>query len=253
MAKKQDYNFNEKTHEYSVKQGKDIPVWVSPKYTASRKTAIEVIEKYDAINESDFWILMNETKTGKMAYTGLIISHNACLKINDVLEAELRFKPECMTLDKAGYGNSLVYTYICPEQGLFEVGEVSKDSCKNSYPYAMALKRCMDRVILKNSKIAYGGIYSDSEADEFTERIEALKEDPQPAEIPKDIGDEDAKKLKEKVSPVQAKTLTQLTEKVGTNMEDLLKYYNVSAVEDMTAAQYGDALKILKAKQDKKQ
>ena len=36
----------------------------------------------------------------------------------------------------------------------------------------MAFKRCFDRVVLKNSKIAYSGIYSDSEADDFKETDE---------------------------------------------------------------------------------
>ena len=111
-----EYDFNEKPYEYSKKQNKEIPVWVSPKYTQTRAKAIEVIEKYDAVDASDFWILMNETKSGKMAYTGLIISHNACLKINDALDEALKFKPECMSLDKDGYGGSLVYSYSCPEQ-----------------------------------------------------------------------------------------------------------------------------------------
>ena len=31
----------------------------------------------------------------------------------------------------------------------------------------MALKRCFDRVVLKISRLAYAGVYSDSEADEF--------------------------------------------------------------------------------------
>ena len=246
MGKKGDYNFNEKTHEYSIKQGKEIPVWVSPKYTQTREKAIAIIEKYDDIHDSDFWILMNETKNGKMAYTGLIISHNACLKINAALSDDLKFKPECMTLDKGGYGDSLVYSYCCPEQGIFEVGEVSKANCKNAYPYAMALKRCMDRVILKNSKIAFDGIYSDSEADEFKERIEA------PAEIPKDIEGKDAKKLQDKISKTQVNTLIDMAEEVGSNIDDMMAYYKVSAIEDMTAAQYGDALKVLKGKKDKK-
>ena len=167
-----DYNFNEKITEYSTKQRKDIPVWVSPKYTQSREKAIEIIEAYEDITEGDFWILMNETKTGKMAYTGLIISHNGCLKLNDHLSEDLQFKPSCMSLDKDGYGGSLVYTYVNDKQGLYEVGEVSQGNCKNSYPYAMALKRCFDRVVLKNSKLAYSGVYSDSEADEFAERIQ---------------------------------------------------------------------------------
>jgi len=164
--------FNEKKMEYSAKQGKEIPVWVSPKYEQSKKKALEIINKYPTIQEGDFWILMNETKSGKMAYTGLIISHNACLKLNDALAEGLKFKAESITLDKEGYKGSLVFTYCNTEQGLYEVGEVSQSNCKNDYPYAMALKRCFDRVVLKNSKLAYEGVYSDSEADEFKENID---------------------------------------------------------------------------------
>lgn len=116
---------------------------------------------------------MNETKTGKMQYTGLIISHTGCLKINDHLSEEKKFAPDCVTVDKEGYDSTLVYTYRNNKQGLIEVGEVSKSNCKNAYPNAMALKRCFDRVVLKNSKLAYESIYSDSEgvdiANEKTE------------------------------------------------------------------------------------
>ena len=31
-------------------------------------------------------------------------------------------------------------------------------------------KRCFDRVVLKKSQLAYAGVYSDSEADEFTKK-----------------------------------------------------------------------------------
>ncbi len=172
---KKTYYFGEKKTENI--NGKTLPVeFITPKYKEARNKAIELLEsdKYkDVLETSDFWILVNtySNKT-KAMYSGLIISHDGCLKINDVLDENLRFKPECMTIDKDGFNNSLVFTYNCPEQGIYEVGEVSKDNCKNDYPYAMALKRCMDRVILKNSKIAYAGIYSDSEADEFTQRID---------------------------------------------------------------------------------
>lgn len=175
LEEKKTYNFGEKKTENI--NGKTLPVeFITPKYKEARNKAIELLEsdKYKGILEtSDFWILVNTyaNKT-KAMYSGLIISHDGCLKINDVLDEELKFKPECMTLDKEGYNGSLVFTYNCPKQGIYEVGEVSKDNCKNDYPYAMALKRCMDRVILKNSKIAYSGIYSDSEADEFTKRID---------------------------------------------------------------------------------
>lgn len=171
------HNFGEKTTEYSVKQKQEIPVWQSDKYKATRKKAEELIEsgKYD-LSDSDFWILMNETKSGKMAYTGLIISHNACLKINDKLEAKDRFSPSSVTIDKDGYRGTLVCIYCNNEQGIFEVGEVSGENCKNAYPYAMAFKRLYDRVVLKASKIAFDGIYSEVEADEFREPIIELPE-----------------------------------------------------------------------------
>lgn len=170
MATKKDYNFGENKTEYNAKTGKTCDVWQTPKYLEAKRKAIEALESKeykDVLTEGDFWILMNGTKSGKMAYTGLIISHNGCLKINDRLPENLRFKPSCMTLDKDGFNNSLVYSYCNDEQGVYEVGEVSAKNCTNAYPYAMALKRCMDRVILKNSKLAYSGIYSDSEAEEF--------------------------------------------------------------------------------------
>lgn len=166
------HNFGEKQSEFHAKMGKELPVWQSPKYLEAKKKAIEIIEcgKYN-VSDADFWILMNATKSGKMMYTGLIISHNGCLKINDVLES--RFNPDCVSYDKDGYNGSLVFSYCNAEQGIYEVGEVSKSNCQNDYPYAMAYKRLFDRVVLKLSKLAYSGIYSDSESDEFMQRMDA--------------------------------------------------------------------------------
>lgn len=166
------HNFGEKQSEWHAKLGKELPVFQNPKYVEAKKKAIEIIEsnKY-GLADSDFWILMNATKTGKMMYTGLIISHNGCLKINDCLES--KFNPDCVRFDKEGYNNSLVFFYSNAEQGIYEVGEVSKNNCQNEYPYAMAYKRLFDRVVLKLSKLAYSGIYSDSESDEFMQQIEA--------------------------------------------------------------------------------
>lgn len=169
--------FNEQIEEYSAKQGKKIPVWQSDKYTQAKKKAVEIINKSEfGLSEADFWILMNETKSGKMQYSGLIISHTGCLKINDKLDEKKRFNPECITVDKDGYDNTLIYTYVNKEQGLYEVGEVSKANCKNAYPYAMALKRCFDRVVLKNSKLSYESIYSDSEGTDIAKTIEEEEE-----------------------------------------------------------------------------
>lgn len=225
--------FNEKTEEYSNKSKCKLPVVQSSKYQEAKKKALELIDgkKFD-LAEGDFWILMNETKNGQMMYTGLIISHNGCLKINDKIEEKLKFKPSCMTLDKEGYRNSLVYTYINDEQGIYEVGEVSVDNCKNAYPYAMALKRCMDRVILKNCKLAYSGVYSDSEADEFT----------QP----------DTDKSDKKIDATQLKALEGVLEDYCSKTEgadlkslkvNLLNKYGLRKFEDVTENVYVEILK----------
>lgn len=159
--------FGEEKEEFSKKQNKKIPVWQSPKYIEARNKAKELIlsKKYD-LREGDFWILMRETKNNQMGYNGLIISHNGCLKINDKLENKV--DPKGFSCEKDGYKNSLVYTY-CDDE-VYEVGEVSSSNCQNEYPYAMAFKRCFDRAVLKKCKLAYAGVYSDSEADEFTKK-----------------------------------------------------------------------------------
>lgn len=168
-------DFGEKTQEYSSKHKKNLPVWKTPKYEEAKQKAMDIIDqgKY-GLDSADFWILMNTTKSEKMAYTGLIISHNGCLKINDCLTS--KFDPECVQVDKNGYLDSLVYSYCNKSQGIYEVGEVNGRNCQNGYPYAMAYKRLFDRVVLKLSKLAYSGIYSDSESDEFTQKLESLSE-----------------------------------------------------------------------------
>jgi len=54
----------------------------------------------------------------------------------------------------------------------WSIGEVSAKNCRNDYPFAMAEKRAKDRVILKLLGVA-GDTYSEEEADEFTDSIEA--------------------------------------------------------------------------------
>lgn len=216
--------FNEQVEEYSSKKGEKIPVWQHPKYIQAKKKAIELIEKKEyGLTEADFWILMNETKSGKMQYTGLIISHNGCLKINDKLGQDKKFDPENVTVDKEGYDNTLVYTYISKEQGLYEVGEVSKNNCKNTYPYAMALKRCFDRVVLKNSKLAYESIYSDSEgADIEKEKAEEINAEEK-------IGEKKAEALKQAIK----------NNKISNSVVRLiLANYDYAEIEDIEIKNY---------------
>ena len=235
-----EYTFGEKEKEFI--NGQSLPVtFKTPKYEKAKKKAIELLEspKYKGILlQSDFWILVNTWKNKSEAmYSGLIISHDGCLKINDTLDSQFRFKPECVSVEKDGYKNSLVYTYMCKEQGLYEVGEVSDKNCKQDYPHAMALKRCFDRVVLKNSKIAYSGIYSDSEAEEFTERIDNTQEAPaKPAKkatkkTAKESGKVDNKTGEVKIDPEINYVTALISElkKKGVNVPDYAKKHKLGA------------------------
>lgn len=176
---KKTYNFGEKSKEKVKQQDgsfKDLDVWQSPKYLKSKEKAIELIENgnFD-LDEGDFWILQNQGG-GKMVYTGLIISHNGCLKINNKLEDALKFKPLSVSFVRDAGEKEKTMAYINQEQGVYEFGEISTKNCKNDYPYAMVLKRLMDRVILKNSKVGFFGIYSEAESDDFKDKPEPKEE-----------------------------------------------------------------------------
>lgn len=219
---KEKYNFGEKEEENGLQ------VWQSPKYRESKNKAIEMIEsgKYN-LSEADFWILMNKTRNGeKMAYTGLIISHNGCLKINDKLDNKVNSK--CFSLDKDGYKNSLVYTYVDDE--VYEVGEFNSDNGKNNYPYAMAYKRCFDRVVLKKSKLAYSGIYSEAEAEEFKEPIEE-------------------KNGVQLLTENQRAIISKLTEK---SQKSLLDKFGVSNIDELSVEQASEIVKLINEKKGNK-
>lgn len=230
------YNFGEKEVEFI--NGIECPVWQTPKYLEAKKKVIETLEsdKYkNILSESDFWILVNTyaNKT-KAMYSGLIISHNGCLKINDTLENKVN--PKCFTIDKEGYGNSLVFTYVDDE--VYENGEVNLKNCKNDYPYAMAYKRCFDRVVLKKCKLAYAGIYSDSEAEEFKEKPEETSEI------------ETKKEDYVKATPEQVKRLKQVYK--GKSLTKLLEVNGISDISDMPIEKASELLETInKIQQDK--
>ena len=221
MAEKKKYDFGEKETEFI--NGVNCPVWQTPKYLEAKKKVIETLEseRYkDILSESDFWILVNTyaNKT-KAMYSGLIISHNGCLKINDSLENKVN--PKCFSIDKEGYNGSLVVTY-CDDE-VCEYGEVSKSNCKNEYPYAMAYKRCFDRVVLKKCKLAYAGIYSDSEAEELKEKQEE--------KATKTTTESTSQEETQKATPKQVALLLQAYK--GKNLEKLLTKNNIDRLEDM--------------------
>lgn len=207
-----EHNFGEKKTE-DIK-GVECPVWQTPKYAISKAKAIEIIEsgKYE-ISDGDFWILMNTYAKGtKVMYTGLILSHNGCLKINDKLDDKFRAE----FLHREWSNGSLIYEYNDGE--LYEVGEVSDKNCQNAYPYAMAFKRCFDRVVLKKSKLAFSGIYSEVEADEF-------KEKPREEEVRTNINKDEWEKLKLMYSKEEIKQMyAELNITKGTDIPK--EYYD---------------------------
>ena len=168
-----NYTFGAQKMEYNSKARANTKTWESPKFLEGKKKAIELIDKTEyGLTEADFWILKTYSEK-TVTYAGLIISHNGCLKINDKLAAEAKFVPSCVSWVRNGAGD-LVLQYLNDKQGLLEFGEASIKNCTNAYPFAMVLKRLQDRVILKNSKIAFSGIMSEVESEEFkrTEREE---------------------------------------------------------------------------------
>lgn len=197
------HNFGERTEEMGM------PVWQSPKFVESRAKAIELIEsgKY-GLTDADFWILMNKTKSNKMAYTGLIITHNGCCKINDAMDDGHRFKSQYLTREFLNNpilgGETIVFTYN--DGNLYEIGSANASNCKNPYMLEMAYKRCFDRAVLKLSKVAFGGIYAEDESDDFKTSVnEERSFDPVTGEVIETAPIPVAKKEAPASRPVPAK------------------------------------------------
>lgn len=168
------YDFGEKNEEDIGGQTKGVIQ--TDKYLESKAKAVELIQKDWGLTKGDFWILKNNTKGNWLLYSGLILSHNGCLKINDHLSEDEKFNEkycsspiEFETESPYGVVKGMRMEYRDERDGMYEIGEISNENCKNTYPYAMLLKRTMDRVILKKSKVAFSGIYSEAESDEFKE------------------------------------------------------------------------------------
>ena len=177
MAKK--YDFGESDYDFAF--GAKIPVTILPKYKTTKDNVIALLEsdKYKGIFfAEDFWILKNYNKDkSKCFYSGLIISHEALVKVNDLLPENSRFVEQfCSEPIPCTWKGveTLRMEYRDKRDGMFEVGEISVNNCKNDYPFAMLLKRTFDRVVKRKAKLSM--VYSDSEADEFREPTEEKQE-----------------------------------------------------------------------------
>ena len=56
----------------------------------------------------------------------------------------------------------------------------------------------------------------------------------------------------EPINKVQVKTLTELANKVGSDLKDICGYFNVESIDKMTVQDYGKCLIMLKKKEEKK-
>lgn len=134
----------------------------------SQDRAFEMLEKYKSLTKDDFWLLERKLKSGFVTKL-VIIKHNGCLKIAN--EKGLKLKPEGYKIIKEETKDVVIGYYDDRLLSGFEVGEASALNCKSDYPWAIALKRCQDRALLKILNLAEEGIYSEEEAEEFKEKI----------------------------------------------------------------------------------
>lgn len=222
------YDFGEQAQEWSNKQQKALPVYHIPKYKKSKETAIKLIQKYPELDESYFWILMNEGKNAtKIAYTGLIISHDGMKIINDSLPVEKQVKASAFSQPKMSeyHANCMYMTY--QDEDTYEFGEISLDNCKNAYPYAMLLKRTYDRVVRDKAKMY--GIYSEAEADEFKQSYDEPKETKEVKEAKEALN-----KMTESVKATdeQVARIEQLYD--VPNIIKILQFYNVENLHELS-------------------
>ena len=178
-----EHSFGEKPQEWI--KGKAVPTYESLKYKETKKKVVEMLDsgKYAGLNDSYFWILMHYSeKANKVSYDGLIISHDGMKIINDNLPEERRVKAGCFSMPiLSDYQKDTMYMYYQDEETI-EFGEISKDNCKNAYPYAMLFKRTYDRVVKDKAKMY--GVYSEEEADEFKRKLEEPEEPKKAAKAP---------------------------------------------------------------------
>ena len=111
------------------------------------------------LGSADFWDLKRGGKTT------WIIKHNALEKV--AAQDNITW-----TLDVLNFNPDVVVKCVATlgDRTVESLGESSKQNTMNSYPYAMAEKRAVDRCILKLLN-AHAYLYSEAEADDFKEPV----------------------------------------------------------------------------------
>lgn len=121
------------------------------------KAVLDFMERYK-IDSDEIWEVHGTT---------WVVKHKALERV----AADVGILWERPTMIETDLANGIVamcVSGILNDRLEWSIGEASPKNCKNSYFYAMSEKRAKDRVILKLLN-THGALYSEAEADEFTQ------------------------------------------------------------------------------------
>lgn len=121
---------------------------------------IETIRQQYGLDKEDFWELPQKRGAWCVKHAALeVVAAKAGISFDmpQVLEAK----------GEAGIAAVCVQGTL-GSRSMWSIGECSPKNNKNAYPWAMAEKRAIDRVVLKLVGI-HGLVYSEEEADDFKE------------------------------------------------------------------------------------
>ena len=116
-----------------------------------------IADAYD-LSQDDFW---KHPQSGKW-----IIKHDAVEKIASI--EKITFDLPIVASNDIN-NVALIISATYKEERVWTMGEARKENCKMAYYWAMAEKRGKDRCVLKLLGMYEKGVYSDVEADDFSQ------------------------------------------------------------------------------------
>lgn len=129
---------------------------------------VEVIREQYGLDRSDFWELPQKKGTWLVKHAALEVV---------AAKAGIIFEPPMILEANSADGIAAVcVTGHLGDRAVWSIGEASSKNSKNAYPWAMAEKRSIDRVILKLIGI-HGLVYSEDEMSEAPEPPKVLVKD----------------------------------------------------------------------------
>lgn len=143
---------------------------------------IETVRVKYGLQTDDFWELPQKKGTWIAKHAALeVAAAKAGIYFENPVVLEANGPEKCVALCVAG---------TLDDRRVWSIGEASPNNSKNAYPYAMAEKRAVDRVVLKLIGL-HGLTYSEDEADDFKDKAPAPIS--APVEVKPATGDRAAK------------------------------------------------------------